>query len=137
MRYRTLSRTQAFLEYPLAAGVSVWAVIISVLALYGVAPSHTINELEEWQATVWAIAMLAASVFTLWGLFVSRKVLTVARGMYLHMITIAVYGVSVVAATSVAQGGAVASFLFIIGAVIGREGVVLRRRATPGVRGAQ
>lgn len=137
MKYRTLSRTQAMLEYPLAAGVSLWAVVIGVLALYGVAPSHTINQLQEWQATMWAIGMLVASVFTFWGLFVSRKVLTVARGMYLHMITFTVYGVSVIAATGIASGGAIASFLCIIAAVIGREGIVLRRRATTGVRGAQ
>lgn len=136
MKYRTLSRTQAILEYPLASGVSLWSVAIGVLALYGVAPSRTIEAMAHWQATGWAIGVLVASVSTLWGLFISRKVLTVARGMYLHMITIAVYGISVIAASGFTNGGAVASFLIVIALVIGREGIVLRRRVTPGARGA-
>jgi hypothetical protein len=137
MRYRHLSRTQAILEYPLATGVSLWSGVVGVLALYGVAPSRTINQLQHWQATCWAVGILLASMFTLWGLLVSRQALTVARGMYLHMITITVYGISVVAASGFSQGGVVASFLCIIAVVIGREGIVLRRRATPGARSEQ
>lgn len=136
MKYRTLSRAQAFLEYPLATGISIWSVAIGVLTLYGVAPSRTISQLEPWQAKGWAVGVLLASATTLWGLFVSRKVLTVARGMYLHVITVVIYGVSIVAASGVMSGGAIASFLVVIAAVIGREGIVLRKRATPGVRGA-
>lgn len=137
MRYRALSRTQAILEYPLATGISVWAVAMGVLTLYGVAPSRTINALEHWQAIGWAIGVITASVTTFWGLFISRKVLTVARGMYLHVMTFAIYSLSIVAVTGFSNGGALASFLLIMAAVIGREGIVLRQRASSGVRGAQ
>lgn len=113
----------------------MWSAVIGLLTLYGVAPSHTINQLEHWQAMGWAFGVLTASVTTLWGLFVSRKVLTVARGMYLHVITIAIYGISIVSVTGPMTGGALASFLLVIAAAIGREGIVLRHRATPGVRG--
>lgn len=128
MKWRGLSRTQTVLEYPLATGVSLWGLVIGVLVLYGLTPSHTISRLEPWQATAWAISLLVGSVTTLWGLFVSRKVLTVARGLYLHTIVITVFWLSIIIAVGWIDGGAVASFFAVIALAIAREGINLRRR---------
>lgn len=136
MRWRN-TRTQMAMEYPLATGISLWSIIMGTLALYGITPSHTISQLPESQATAWGIGVVAASITTFWGLFVSRKVLTVTRGMFLHTMTITVYACSIFAEAGVMRGGAVASFLLIVAAVIAREGFILRRRALAGVRGAQ
>lgn len=126
-------RKQIALDYPLATGISMWSIVMGSLALLGLSPSQTISQLPSIQATAWGVGTVVASITTLWGLFRTRDVLTVSRGMFLHAFMLTTYWISVLAANGFYDGVTAASFLAVMALAIAREGFLLRRRAT-GVR---
>lgn len=128
MLRRNPSATEQMATHPLTVAVSMWGLVMGVLVLIGLTPSATIDSLPRWESFAWGAFSAAAGASILVGLFALDSMLAVSRGMMLLALTTTVYWITLIYVTGWGDGGVAASFLLVVSVVIGREGVLLRRR---------
>lgn len=103
-------------ENPLEVGMITWGFFTGLNALLGEPPSAALQTLPQYLQTSWAAAMAIAGITVLVALKFRRDTL-VASGMYLFAATMASFSVAVISNGGWSRGGAVGSFLAIIGSV--------------------
>lgn len=103
-------------QFPLEVGMIVWGFLAGLNVAFGAAPSNALRQLPDYLETTWAVLMVSAAGVTLSGL-ITRMRWPIASGMQAFGAILGSYGAAVMAASGWNRGGAIAGFLFIIGAV--------------------
>jgi hypothetical protein len=105
-------------EFPLESGMGAWGVYIALRLASGQPSSNAIASLPDWATVLWGCLMIVGSISMFAGVYVKPpSTRIIGQGMYLFAGALISYSAAVVGASGWRRGGAIASFLLILGLV--------------------